>query len=217
LCWSVFFIRAATPDPYVFFDSAPDSGYSLDNLAPAVPGDLHFAAANVLAWADPADADFLHFSVYGSALDHLDGTAVLIAQTTGTSLDVSHAAHAFYLVTATDFAGNEGEEAALASGLSASGTPPARYALHACCPNPFNPRTTIRFDLPEPARVDLEIYDAAGRVVRRLLREESRKAGGHTAVWNGRDDAGRQVAAGVYFCRLRAGAFHQTRPMTLLK
>ncbi len=217
MCWSVFFIRATTPDPYVFFDSAPDSGYSLDNLAPAVPGELHFAATNVLAWADPVDADFHHFSIYGSALDHLDETAVLIAQTTGASLDVSHAAHAFYLVTATDFAGNEGAEAALASGLSASGTLATRYALHACCPNPFNPRTAIRFDLPEPARVDLEIFDVAGRVVRRLLRDDSRPSGGHTAVWNGRDDAGRQVAAGVYFCRLRAGAFRQTRSMTLLK
>jgi hypothetical protein len=217
MCWSVFFIRAATPDPYVYFDSAPDSGYSLDNLAPAVPGDLHFATANVLAWADPVDADFHHFSVYGSTLDHLDETAVLIAQTTGTSLDVSHAAHAFYLVTATDFAGNEGEETSLEAVLSTTGMAPPRYALHACCPNPFNPRTTIYFDLPEEARVSLWIFDAAGRTVRRLLQEDTVTAGRHSAVWNGRDDAGRQVAAGVYFCRLRAGTFRQTRPMTLLK
>ena len=94
---------------------------------------------------------------------------------------------------------------------------PTRYALHPCVPNPFNPLTTLRYDLPEPARVGLRIYDLSGRLVRVLAQGEVIGAGRHEAVWNGRDEAGRTASAGVYFCRLEAGAFRQTRRMTLLK
>jgi len=94
---------------------------------------------------------------------------------------------------------------------------PASFALHPCAPNPFNPRTRIRFDLPTAAEATLEIYDLAGRVVRTLLAGERLPAGGHERAWSGRDQAGRRVAAGVYFYRLNAGAFSETRRMTLVK
>ncbi len=99
-------------------------------------------------------------------------------------------------------------------------TPPASpegFALHAAAPNPFNPTTTLSFDLPSQEAVSLCVFDLQGRLVRTLLSGEMLTQGRHEAVWNGRDDAGRQVASGTYFYRIEAGAFSQTRRAVLVK
>jgi flagellar hook assembly protein FlgD len=83
-------------------------------------------------------------------------------------------------------------------------------------PNPFNPETTIRYDLPVQAEVRLTIFDVLGRTVRTLI-EQKQPAGGHSAVWDGRDDRGRQLASGLYLYRVTAGEFHKTAKMLLLK
>ncbi len=93
---------------------------------------------------------------------------------------------------------------------------PRAYALRGIAPNPFNPVTTISFDLPQPARVRLSVFNIAGRLVRVLIDEE-RASGSHDVIWNGLSDRGQQVASGVYFCRMEAGSFRDTRRMTLLK
>ena len=105
------------------------------------------------------------------------------------------------------------------AGISAvdQDVPASGYALHPCYPNPFNPSTTVSFDLPERATVNLAIYDLAGQMVRTLVAAETVAAGRHEVVWNGRDTAGRAVAAGVYFCRLDAGGYSQTVRMALVK
>lgn len=84
-------------------------------------------------------------------------------------------------------------------------------------PNPFNPITTISFSLPAAAKASLNVYDLSGRLVRTLLNGEMVDAGPREAVWRGRDEDGRQVAAGVYFYRLEAGDFNETKCMTLVK
>jgi hypothetical protein len=84
-------------------------------------------------------------------------------------------------------------------------------------PNPFNPRTTIQFTLAAPVPVLLEIYDAAGRRVRRLIDGRLMIKGSHQVAWDGRDDMGRALAAGVYFYRLDAGDFKETMRMVLVK
>ncbi|HYW68849.1 MAG TPA: carbohydrate-binding protein, partial [bacterium] len=89
--------------------------------------------------------------------------------------------------------------------------------LNACHPNPFNPTTTISYDLPEPTPVTLAVYDPAGRLVRQLVRGEVSEAGPHSVVWNGRSDAGQVVAAGVYLCRLDAGGYVETRRVVMVK
>jgi hypothetical protein len=76
--------------------------------------------------------------------------------------------------------------------------------LEANYPNPFNPSTTISFTLPQRAEVDLSVYDVGGRRVRTLVREEM-DSGRKTVAWDGRDDTGRMVSSGMYFCRLRVG------------
>lgn len=85
---------------------------------------------------------------------------------------------------------------------------PARPPALAALPNPFGARTTIRYDLPSPEHVNLFVADPAGRVVRRLVRGPQ-GAGSHSLDWDGRDDAGREVAAGIYLYVLHAGDRHE--------
>ncbi len=83
-------------------------------------------------------------------------------------------------------------------------------------PNPFNPSTTIAFDLTEAALVDLAVYDTSGRLVRTLM-DSPTEPGRHAITWDGRSDAGRSVASGVYFVKLRVnGRVHVDR-MVLMK
>ena len=84
-------------------------------------------------------------------------------------------------------------------------------------PNPFNPSTTIAFDLPRAMEVSLDIYDLQGRLVRRLLDESPYLAGNHKQVWDGRDTGGQATASGMYFYRFEAGDQKQVGKLTLLK
>ena len=94
---------------------------------------------------------------------------------------------------------------------------PAAYALHGAYPNPFNPLTTLSYDLPRTSRVNLVIYDVSGRRVRTLRQGEEQVAGHYEVIWQGRDDRGRGVSTGVYFYQLEADGFRDTRRMTLIK
>jgi hypothetical protein len=94
--------------------------------------------------------------------------------------------------------------------------PNARIELSQNTPNPFNPTTTIRFSLPANERVGLAIYAANGALVRMLV-DEVRPRGTHDITWDGRDMAGNPVGSGVYFYRLTAGKFSDSRKMVLLK
>jgi hypothetical protein len=93
---------------------------------------------------------------------------------------------------------------------------PAQFALRPNYPNPFNPSTTIRFDLASPGAVTLKVYDVKGALVRSLV-DENREAGSYSLAWDGRNDQGNPASSGVYFYKLNAGGFSDVRKMTLLK
>ncbi len=93
---------------------------------------------------------------------------------------------------------------------------PLAPELHANYPNPFNPVTTLRYDLPERANVELTIFDILGRQVRTLV-QVMEEPGYKSVVWDGANDFGQQVSAGVYLYRIQAGDFTQTRKMLLIK
>jgi subtilase family serine protease len=95
--------------------------------------------------------------------------------------------------------------------------PPAVSFLGPALPNPFTARTTVRFGLAQAAPVTLDIHDVAGRRVRSLAAGTPYPAGTHALEWDARDDDGRAVGAGVYFCRLRAGTYGAVRRMILLR
>ena len=93
---------------------------------------------------------------------------------------------------------------------------PTSFVLYPNFPNPFNPVTTIRYDLPIRAKVDLTIFDLMGRKVITFV-NRTEDAGFRSVQWDGTDDLGRSVSAGVYLYQIQAGEFSQTRKMLLLK
>jgi hypothetical protein len=93
---------------------------------------------------------------------------------------------------------------------------PTATRLGEIYPNPFNPGTTVLFELGEPSRVTLRIYDVSGRLVRELV-NENREMGTYSERWDGRDSSGRSVASGVYFCQFKCGGSEQTKKMVLLE
>ncbi len=104
----------------------------------------------------------------------------------------------------------------VATGVGDPPSPPS-FALHQNVPNPFNPETVIRYDVPENGgMVTLRIYDVAGRLVKTLI-DGQQTAGGKSAAWNGTNNRGSRVASGVYFYRMTAPGFESTRKMVLLQ
>jgi PKD repeat protein len=93
---------------------------------------------------------------------------------------------------------------------------PEYFTLHQNYPNPFNPTTTISYDLPEQALVTLGIYDILGKQIKTLV-NQSQDVGYKIVVWDGTDNLGRQMSAGVYLYQIEAGGFIQTRKMLYLK
>jgi hypothetical protein len=96
-------------------------------------------------------------------------------------------------------------------------TPSVRFDLNQNHPNPFNPSTTINFSLPESSPVTLRVYDISGKLVRDLISSQVIEAGLQEKVWNGKDDHDQFVSAGIYFYKLTAGNFTETRRMALVK
>jgi hypothetical protein len=92
----------------------------------------------------------------------------------------------------------------------------ARALLLPCSPNPFNPRTTIRFELPQSGSVQLAVFDLAGRLVRVLVETELDQ-GAHDTDWDGRDASGRKVSSGSYVARLHFGGKVETVRMALVQ
>ena len=221
---SVYVVTTHTTTPSVWFISETASGYSIDNIAPGVPSNFAVAyntgSGNTLSWDDPADPDFQYFRVYrGMSANFTPSPSTQVHQTiaTGWSDPDYDGWPVYYKVTALDHAGNESAPASTGTTTGVETSTPRTFALYANAPNPFNPSTVIRFDVPTTGvDVSLRIYDVAGRPVRTLV-DGVASAGARTTTWDGRDDAGLSAASGVYFYRMTAGNFVQTRKMVLLK
>ena len=93
---------------------------------------------------------------------------------------------------------------------------PLEYSLFSNYPNPFNPTTQIRYDLPEDANVNITIFDIMGRSIRSLV--NSKQIAGYRSIqWNATNNQGQPVSAGLYLYTIQAGEFRQVRKMVLLK
>ena len=223
-----YFVSSNTGDPFVYWDSEPDSGYSVDNLAPAAPlgleGEQIFTPEGLqLTWDDNGETDLLGYRVYrGTSSGFVPGSGNLVASPAESELfdgGWEWEEGYYYKVSAVDVHGNESAYALLApdglTGDEPAAVPDATF-LEQNFPNPFNPSTNIAFGLESPQHVSLRIYDTAGRLVRTLV-DESMPAGRYEASWNGSDGSGTAAASGVYFYRLSAGDFLETRKMILLR
>jgi hypothetical protein len=211
---SVFFIRAATYVPWVYYDSPPDSGDSLDNLAPGIPTNIAISSG-VLSWDESGDADFDFFSVYGAGTASF-ASATLIDYTVMPAMDVTASPYAYYFVTATDFSGNEGTPAMLTTPTDVFNSPKG-YALSiSAYPNPFNPQTTIRYTVPSKGQVTIAVYDLRGAFVVTLV-DENQEVGAYTKTWDGKDAGGVTISSGVYFARVTHPSGTRSYKLVLLK
>lgn len=93
---------------------------------------------------------------------------------------------------------------------------PFDYVLYQNFPNPFNPTTNVRFEVPEDSRVLIKIYDILGREIKTLFNDEVQR-GRYTIEWDGLNEAGFQMSTGTYFYRMTANEFVQTKKMLLIK
>ncbi len=222
--WSVFKVVGHTANPAIFVASAPDSGYSIDNLVPATPAGLaglETDAGVALSWVDAVDDDFNYFAVYRSTTQGFDPSAAdPIAEVTSAEyvdVNVDVGTTFYYRLSAFDFSGNESgfssEFSLLVTSVegSSSAVIPEEYALGQNYPNPFNPSTTIKFDLKESGHVTIAVYNALGAEVMRVV-DDQMEAGNHGVTVGGED-----LASGVYFYRIRVNDFMSVKKMILMK
>jgi len=225
LCETTFMISAMTADPGVFFDSLPGTGYSVDNLRPITPSGFKVefnADQNVLTWDAPVDTDVDHYLVYrtngsGAPPDPADKPLAVVQDTAYDDNDGGWG-YAYWLV-AVDHTGNRSDltdwsDADISS--VGNGSLPRKVALYPAVPNPFNPATTISFDLPRDQHVRLAIYGIDGRLIANLV-NEMRGAGTNHCLWRGTNDAGQRVASGTYVYRMETEGFTDSGRLMLLK
>ena len=93
---------------------------------------------------------------------------------------------------------------------------PVKFHLKTAYPNPFNPITSLRYDLPNDGLVNITIYDMMGRIVKTLV-NGSQTAGYKSIQWNATNDRNEPVSAGLYLYTIQTGEFRQTKKMVLLK
>ena len=223
-----FQVIAHTDDPSVFWTSAVDSGYSVDNLAPCMPTSFagvqsYDPAGLQLSWSPNTESDLDCYHIYRGATEGFEpGPDSFVDSVCDTALfdaDWSWSGTYYYKLAAVDLHGNESGYVVLApDDITDTDTPdlPKMNFLSQNYPNPFNPSTTIEFGLESPAQVRVAVYDAAGRRVSTLL-NGFKQAGSYSVSWDGTDAGGRAVASGVYFYSIRAGSFEQRKKMVLLR
>jgi hypothetical protein len=193
---------------------------------PSYPKDV---ATNVsageltISWDENPEGDVDYYAVYcDTTSGFVPSVGTLVSTTPDTSLTIPAPSDTtYYRISAVDtsgYAGGYSNEAASEGGTASAVGNIARVTnrLDQNAPNPFNPSTTISFAIAAPGRVDLVIYDVAGRRVRSLVGDNF-QPDVYRVTWNGINDRGEHVASGIYFYRLSAGAFTQTRKMVLLK
>lgn len=223
LKWSVFMVSGHTEIPAVYAMTEPDSGYSIDNLAPAAPANvsgLERLNSIFLKWDASLDKDFNYFTIYRSTTSGFDPKSVEpLAQLTENSYqdsDVAIGTTYYYRVSAFDFSGNESayssEFSLLVTSVEGSGGElPKEYALHQNYPNPFNPTTVINFDLKESGHTVVKVYNMLGEEVMTLV-DGHLEAGPHRVMVSASD-----LNSGIYFYKIRVNGFTAVKKMIVMK
>jgi len=216
-------ITATTANIDVYYDSAPDSGYSVDNIPPVVPSSLTATWAPggaSLHWTANTEPDIEHYDVYRSDdPSFAPSPAMLIGTpTTAGFTDPSPHPLATYRLAAVDKHGNESPYATVdMRGVTDVGDGrPGTTWLASPKPNPVHGPFDLRFGLAREGRVTLVVLDAQGRRVRTVT-DGVRPAGDGSIRWDARDESGAAVGAGLYWLDLRAGPQHLVKRFALVR
>ena len=178
------------------------------------------------------DTDDYAYSVYVSdslvyVADGLDGLRIIDVSNPSAPVEVGFydtgdKAAGVYVSGSTAYVADGGDGLYIIRNDLATGIPekeqpiPHIFSLKQNYPNPFNPTTTIEYILPKTVQVELAIYNMLGQKVRTLV-NESQPSGNYRVQWDGRDDADRSVASGVYIYKIKANDFAQTKKMLLIR
>lgn len=163
-----------------------------------------------VSWSPNAEPDVASYVVYrDTAAVFVPSPAKVVATVAHPAAeceDTGPPARSYYLIAAVDAAGHAGGYSSpVEPDLTGApdGPPPRAFGIAAVVPNPFNPRTTVWFDLAQAGSAALRVYDLRGRLVRTLA-AGAREAGRHRADWDGRNERGEPAGAGIYLVRLTA-------------
>lgn len=224
----LFVISANTADQFTFWDSDPDSGYSVDNLAPCAPvmlaGEQSFIPEGLnLTWAPNTEQDLDSYSIYRGTNPDFDPDPgnLLVSQCDTFCFDGewNWDSGYCYKVAAVDIHGNSSDYSLFCSSeVTGDNDPPVPLAtyIEQNYPNPFNPRTAINFSMKERGHVSINIYNIAGQLVKTLV-NDTRKAGSYTTHWDGSNNNEMKVASGIYFYKMESMGFRQVKKMVLLR
>ena len=219
---TIFMVVGRNSSGSMYWLSAPDSGYSVDNIAPAPPQPLlgtYSAGSTALHWGVSTEGDFAVYRLYrGTSAGFVPSPSNLVTTSPDTGYVDAAGEPSYYKLSAVDVHGNESGFALLTpSGtvdVPGSGASLA-LRLGAPRPNPARGATRIAFDLPRATAVSLAVYDPGGRRVRELFRGRHEE-GTFSLAWDLRDDAGRTIPSGMYFVRLEAMGRALTRRMVAM-
>lgn len=225
-----FEVIAHTVNQFVFWRSSVDSGYSVDNLAPAAPAGpsaQRIEGGVQLVWSPSGlnEPDFLEFAIYRDTQSSVvvDPNFLLSTSADTTFLDSTalESEGYYYIITAFDTHGNESMPTSEISvgPATAIGPKPPRFApltMLPNSPNPFATATSIRFGLRAASDVTIDVYDIAGRRVRSIHIAQV-PAGWQNVAFDAIDDAGVALASGVYVYRVTAGGVAVSQKFTVVR
>ena len=232
--YSVFRITAHSVNPQIYTVSQPDSGYSLDNLAPSVPkgvkGTVQVGGGKYIAkleWNNVPEKDLRYYAIYRSETDGftiVDSTTFVgaAADTTYRDSTATYGKKYYYRIVAFDWSGNRSDPSSqialtITSVDRVGSETPKEYTLSQNYPNPFNPATIIRYGIPTDSRVKIEVFNTIGQLVATLVDGEM-DPGYYEVEWNA------AVASGIYIYRIETfakdnpgNAFVQVKKMVFVR
>ena len=215
--WQCFMVTAHTEMPYEYYDSDVACGYSVDNLPPFAPTGFQNTPIDIVDWDDNLEEDMFGYAVYGRK--EFEGDYELLEIVNVSEYDIKPAISSGYHwfgVSALDVHGNMSDIAPVLGYPTPADDTPIVTRLGQNFPNPFNPTTTFRFDLPRAVHVKLCVYNVKGDLVSTIF-DRHMTRGRKEVSWTAKDNSGRAVSSGIYFYRLVAGDFVQTKKMVLLR
>jgi hypothetical protein len=218
-----FMVQARAAGSGAYWGSAPDSGQSVDNLAPSAPAPFngtYSSGSSALSWGASPESDVVGYKLYrGLTSGFLPGPSGFVTQTAGLGFTDSPGSPYWYKVAAVDAHGNLSPYATvLPSGTTEveSNDLPKVLALHPASPNPARAMANLAFDLSRESAVVLSLHDLQGRRVRTLV-SGTLAPGRYRHAWDGRGENGAQLGSGIYLVTLEAEGHVLQRRLTLLR